>query len=408
MSNLRNKLMAMVGVESLDTEVVQEGEVVTQPLDADVQIAVEQELADATTDYEESNRLTREFLEEQQAKEEAKEELITVVEGIEAFFNEEFKPEAFNILMRHANRVAERAGVELPVTVSGMESMSSAEIYLQVRTGLEGFVDTLKGGAETLKKLIIQAYEYMKRVLINFINNFRALENQIKHTQARIRAGVEILDTIQLGAWDRYINLRYNRPFNITDLQPLVVLASEFNNVKLLGAVANNDAECTDTIQLMKQSITKRNLRPIREAHTPTGEGYYYDFGNMRVSISVPKDCSLGEKALHDFRASSKVYREVTKGQEKAVFGSTQAMDQELGKLLTFTKGVITKFNTMSQQLDSERDLLISATKVASGGISASKVGTAAANKRRLISVCEENVLGGCAALHKLVQAHIK
>ena len=197
--NTRFKLMSIMGAESLfdgnptqaevtqslQTHIIdnvfggtQEKVIDNEPnIEANpeaVELQTHIELAGATTDLEESDKLVREFIKQEEQQQAALEDLEVAVSGIESLFKGEFDPNAYRVMMKHATRCANRAGVELPISVDGMESMSSANLYLNVRQGMEGFLDSVKQGAKDAKAFFIKLYNLLIDMVRDKFNEVRS------------------------------------------------------------------------------------------------------------------------------------------------------------------------------------------------------------------------------------------
>lgn len=197
--NTRFKLMSIMGAESLfdgnptqaevtqslQTHIIdnvfggtQEKVIDNEPnIEANpeaVELQTHIELAGATTDLEESDKLVREFIKQEEDQQAALEDLEVAVSGIESLFKGEFDPNAYRAMMKHATRCANRAGVELPINVDGMESMSSANLYLNIRQGMEGFLDSVKQGAKDAKAFFIKLYNLLIDMVRDKLNEVRS------------------------------------------------------------------------------------------------------------------------------------------------------------------------------------------------------------------------------------------
>lgn len=184
--DVRFKLAALAGLESMTKEEVAadlQNHIVDNVFDTHTELTpdesvveqkVNEALAEATSDVKESSKLAETYLDQEEKRLIALSDLEEAVSGVESLFEGEFSHTAYNHLMRHADRCAKRAGVTLPIKLDGMESMSSASIYLETRNGLEGFMDSVKQGFKDTKAFFIKLYNMLIDMVRDKFNEVRS------------------------------------------------------------------------------------------------------------------------------------------------------------------------------------------------------------------------------------------
>ncbi|QAU04325.1 hypothetical protein [Photobacterium phage PDCC-1] len=421
--NTRFKLAALAGLESMSAEEmttdlqnhiienVFTGDSELTPDEAVVGQKINQALAEATSDVEESSKLAETYIEQEEKQEQALTDLGEAVAGVEALFEGEFSQTAYNHLMRHAERCAKRAGVELPVKLDGMESMTTASIYLETRNGLEGFMDSVKEASTKAKDVVISVFRYLMELVTGWIGQFSSLSEKIKHAIVKADKATDLKDEIKLGKWDRWLDVANKPVFDTVSLFRLLGVALNVAPVSLVDVVMEQDpnAKTIDlgSVKALTEAITQLPMKKLSPDASKQIESYQFDIANVKVTYTVPH---AQNESLDVFKAFGMYSEQNADGKEtttKAIYKDPRNLVTELRSLLKFVENTKNNFEKMHSGLRSERDRLIGVINSGTGGMNKTKLTSALSTKRKIITHTERLIFNLVEAKCDLLKAHI-
>lgn len=416
----RTKLAAIAGlegmtrdetVESLQSTIItnvfgggQDTEL--EPPEEISEIQVNQALAEATSDVEESSKLVEAYIEQEEEHAEAVADLEQAVTGIESLFEGEFSQVAYQSLMSHAARCAKRAGVELPVKLDGMESMSSATVYLETRNGLEGFMDSVKDTGKKLKELVITVYNYLMDMIKGWIGQFKNLSDKTKLAIVKADKCEDVKAEIRLGRWNRWLDAANTPVFEIIKLFKPLGVALNTSTVSL-NDVVTDEGSSLASVKAMVKSISDLPMKKVSGDSSKLTEGYQFDIGNMSVTYTVPHPDNSTSDAFKVFAVNLKQNAEAKEATTKAVYRDLQAVKTELHSVLKFVDGTKDNFEKIHNALRNERDKLVALVNATDGGKNKTKVMNAISAKRKIITDTERLIFNLAEAKCDLLKAHL-
>lgn len=173
---------------------------------AEIEVALEEnraDLAEAIVEVQELGAEVEALAEELEEHEEAHEELAEEVAGLESMLGSgQYSSNGFARGYARAQRLNAKLGGRNFNTL-GAESISDASSARMASvTGVEGFMDTLKGGAS-------KAIEYIRHIFNTVINFFvgmfstaAGLEKRAKSIKARLGRETKLKEKVKLGKWN--------------------------------------------------------------------------------------------------------------------------------------------------------------------------------------------------------------
>ncbi|QCW23253.1 internal head protein [Vibrio phage USC-1] len=414
MMNTRFKLATIAGLEALSGDINPE-ELQTHTTDGElsaddavIENQINYEMSEATSDVKASMEIAEEFSNRQLKQEQAVTDLEAAVEGLEKFFEGEFSLEGYKVLMNHASRCATRAGVELPIKLDGMESMTSASVYLETRNGLEGFMDVVKKAGTDFKNVIITIYKYFRDVIKGWLAQFGGMESKIDHALKLLSKTNTLNSEIKVGKWNRYLDINKKRLFKTSDLHPLATMANETGKVKLTDVLTPQDLpdQKYPSVDTLSDVIVNRDLEYDRRNSGENIELYTLEIANLCLRFTIPGRVAKGIGAFEDFKVLPKEIDGVDVSTHSALFSDKRMIEQELKEMLTFVKSVKKTFETIDRELVQERDTLVATARTLPNGVSRRSIIIASSAKRRVISGCETAVYNLLDAKYSALRAH--
>lgn len=460
MGKTHHLLASMMGVESLDTQAQVQHEDLPEASEEVTELKTQIALAEATTDVKESEALVEEFIKEEQSKAAAIEELQECVNGVEGLFAGEFSYKAYTVLMKQADRAAKRAGVELPVSVEGCESMTSASIYLQTRAGLEGFMDTVKQKMGDVKKFLIALYNSIMEWLKSKFGLANKRGTQIAALKQAFKSGKtryndpnygkaedasssdqKLLDgpkgspgmlalphrkdntpkyefsKIQLGPWNRVLDVENYGVPNSRSYIKLVDMIDSLEDLKMRDLVLGDHNKAVSTLRSFSSSATAvRGDNITKDVNGVKCVIKTTELGAFDLTITIPDssnhydDLAAISKAVSVISSKRELVNESakTEGTTDIIYKTEDAVLQMLDKLADVNDDISKRYKEQISRLNSERDFIVSGLEEGtSAGIRA--MVTKVSEAKRSIANDVNQVINNVLIAHiECIKAHVK
>lgn len=393
----------VAGCESLDpsTNTTEEIPAVVEPT------AEEKALVEAEEKLNEAEQHLGEVLQQEQDHQETVKAAEEAIAGLESMFQGEFDETVYRQHVGTLQGIGERTQIPLSVTVAGMESLSSAQIYLNTVNGLESFMDSLREAGKTIKELVIKAYNALLDLLRSFKNLFLGLNSKLENTKKRLDAVDEIKPKAKLGKWNKYLGAEEYSPADIGSMKILTELMDKVSKVKIRDMASLDDAARKKAVDELAYLIAdgKGFIQSKPVDRTTNKEMYYMRIGNTEFEYTIPMR-SLPVDSLLSFAFELKFMKEVKDSGEAKVYLDKRHMADDLNETIEFAKQARDTFDGLDKVLKQERDSLVAAThdpKI----IDRAMLLEAIKIKRSLIEKTERNIFHILEAKNSLFSAHL-
>lgn len=190
------------GAEELDLAAGGEGVV-----DA-VEEVVRAEVAEIAVVVEEQSQAIEALADEVASMDDAVEELVENVEGLESLLNSgNFNSLAFSKLYNRGVVLANKLGGDISGDRMGAESITDASTaQMMARNGMEGFMDTVKDYGKKAIEFIKHIFNTVINFFVSIFNQADGLARRVEQLKKRIDGGAALKDTIKLGGWNVYFD----------------------------------------------------------------------------------------------------------------------------------------------------------------------------------------------------------
>ncbi|AGB07235.1 hypothetical protein [Vibrio phage VP4B] len=413
--SIRNKLSAMAGMESLSRDEVTDdlhktivenvfgdGDQNLSPSIEAEQQQVDEALADATTDVEESVKLVETYLEQEQSQEEAVQDLHKAVDGMEQLLMTEYTPATLNALTRHTERCAKRVGIPFTLGVSGMESFTPASVYLAMRDGLESLgnverdnVGSIKGGYERLTHICDDVEKRFDRLLVN-----------LELLRKRLKDNPEIKSEIALGEWNKWLDVRDRTPRPIVRLVNLMEVEYILDRIKVLDLIAKDDLTSAKAQELLSKDV-KKSVDVSRE-RTEDGKNHTtweFRFNTACFYFDLPNQNGTSLEALKVYNLRMEPATDRYNSKSKNVYQHLDTMFSELDEMISIAEDTRSTYVDWRKSLKTESGMVVSALQ--SGKVDPSKALAYIGLHNRFMVTAQRGIFEVISAYEHLFRAHI-
>ncbi|QCW23250.1 internal head protein [Vibrio phage USC-1] len=179
-----------MGLESLDTRSEETSELVTDVKLKQSGIEVNKQLKVLET---ETDTIV--------SQDEDLESLADAVEGMEALIKSgETNTPVFSLLYRHAERLHVKLGGNPTTPRSGNENLTLKSLEAHAIVGFEGFMDTVKGGADNFVTFIKKIIAYIKDLFLDWFSSEKQIKSKVEKLKRRL-ANKGVAKEVKVGAW---------------------------------------------------------------------------------------------------------------------------------------------------------------------------------------------------------------
>ncbi|UVD32092.1 hypothetical protein [Vibrio phage phiKT1028] len=417
--NIRNQLASLAGMEgfgsmsrdevtddlhqSIIKNIFNTGDKdnLSPPTDLEQQ-KVDETLAAATTDLNESEKLVELYLEQEQAQEEAVQDLHKAVDGMEQLLMTEYTPEVLNVLTRHTERCAKRAGVPLALGVSGMESFTPASVYLAMRDGLESLanverdnVGSIKGGYERLTHICDDVEKRFDHLLVN-----------LQLLMKRLKNNPEIKSEIVLGEWNKWLDVRDRAPRKIVRLVNLMEVEYILDRIKVLDIVSKDDLTSAKAQELLSKDIKKSvDVSRDRTEDGKNHNAWEFRFNTACFYFELPNQNGTSLEALKTYNLRMQPYGGRINDKAKKVYQSVNEMESELEEMISIAEETRSTYVDWRKTLKTEGGMVVSAFK--SGKVDPSKALAYIGLHNRFMVTAQRGIFEIISAYGHLFRAHL-
>lgn len=359
--------LSVDGMESLTPEADTVTEVPEVIVDAE-----EQALEEAQQEIEKINTELMGVLEADANHEQSVAEAAEAIAGLESMFQGEFDEVVYRKHVGTLQAISERTEVPLPVTVDGMESLSSAQIYLNTMSGLEGFMDNLKALGKSIKETVIKVYNFLIGLVKTKAKEMKSTDKMIDDMIKELEShDGELKRTISLGPWYVGAEELYSKPGNTAhhkQLEGMIKVAGKIEVKEYM--CASFDRACEMVGDIAKEMAIAFDDKGVSRS-TPIIKT---NIGQREVTFKWAKGLSSTEKELsvkvNMFVLGMTPIR-LTKhkvGDEvESCFKSISEIKDMLGKLKTNNNLVEQLVFLFEKGLAKERDFLVAALNSENG-----------------------------------------
>lgn len=357
MNYARNKLMGLVGAEGYYEEDVCERplrECVGVDDDGEIRENLDfsnLELLELKQTNEEQTAVGRLYIKDTVARQEAREELVEAVEGVEALFKEGYTPEAYSILMRHANRCADRAGIKMPVNVNGCESLTEASVYVNHVQGTEGFLDTLKDVGRGVKDFIIKVYKFLVELIKGKVKEVSLSGRSLADLRDKLKTYKGTINpTTILGDWVHGLESTYKEGASIHSNIDMAIKILKFSEIMSVEQIMATPFDRVDIwFDFVGESFAQIGAKQVKRTATETT--YTLDVGKVGLTLTVGNNRVNNEKDLQTRLRATKLRSRFRR--------SDMAVGSEVPALFKSTQQVVDTLDINSKKLEEERTLLL-------------------------------------------------
>lgn len=393
----------VAGCESLDpsTDTIEELPAVVEPTEEEKALVEAEEQVEAATAELDATIQAEVNYQDQVAKAEH------AITGLEAMFTGDFDEAVYREHVGTLKAISETTEVPLTVTVDGMESLNSAQIYLNTMGGLESFMDGLKAVGKTIKELVIKAYNTLLDLLRSFKNLFLGLNAKLANTKSRLDAVDEIKPKAKLGKWNKYLGAEHFSPAEIRSMKILTELMVKVSKVKIRDMGSMDDTARKKSIDELAYLIADVNgfIQSKDVDRAANKEVYYMRIGNTEFEYTIPMR-SLPVDSLLSFGFDLKFTKTTKDSGEVKVYLDKRHMADDLDETIEFAKHARDTFDELDKVLKQERDSLVAAVhdpKV----MDRTMLLEAIKIKRSLIEKTERSIFHILEAKNSLFSAHL-
>ncbi|UVD32093.1 hypothetical protein [Vibrio phage phiKT1028] len=343
-------------------------------------------------------------------------EATEAISGLESMFQGDFDEAVYRKHVGTLQAISERTEVPLAVTVDGMESLSSAQIYLDTMNGLEGFVDNLKSAGKTIKQFIIQIYKYLKELFTSFVDHFKSIEKQLVETQRLLNNVDEIKGQITLNKkWNQALNIGEIPMIKVRDMSVLIEMAEDIGDVNIGQIVDKSTPLSSKAIKFFKERITQQPGVKLVGTATDKGpsstsvktEVYELIIGNVELGYFVPASLVEGIESVKAFEALEAIRPEVTGGVRESAYTGKREITQELHDLIGCASAAKAVFEKLKRDIDKERDALIARINDHDTFSDRNGVAAGVKAKRKYLETNENTLFKLLQAKNHCIRAHL-
>lgn len=393
----------VAGCESLDpsTDTTEEIPAVVEPTEE------EKALSEAQEKLNEAEQTLGEVLQQEQNHQATVKEAEEAIAGLESMFQGEFDETVYRQHVNTLQGISELTQIPLSVTVDGMESLSSAQIYLNTVNGLESFMDTLKAAGKTIKELVIRAYNALLDLLRSFKNLFLGLNAKLANTKKRLDATDEIKPKAKLGKWNKYLGTEHFSPAEIGSMKILTELMVKASEVKIRDMGSKDDVARKKAVDELAYLIANEYgfIQSKDVDRTANKETYYMRIGNTEFEYTVPMR-SLPVDSLLSFGFDLKFMKDTKDSGEVKVYLDKRHMADDLDETIEFAKHARDTFDELDKVIKRERDSLVAAVHNPES-MDRPMLLEAIKIKRSLIEKTERSIFHILEAKNSLFSAHL-
>lgn len=203
-----NILNRYKGFEELDLEnpVTTEGEV-TEIAEA----VVKGEIAEIQAELEQVGAEIDEIQSDVAEQDEAVEELAETVDGLESLLSSgQFNSTAFASMYNRASRLNAILGGR-SMDRLGAESLSdAATATVMARQGCEGFMETVKGWANSAIEAIKHIFDAIINFFVGLFSSADKLARRASQLETRLKSADKVKEKVKLGNWNLFFNYEKN------------------------------------------------------------------------------------------------------------------------------------------------------------------------------------------------------
>lgn len=173
--------------------------------------SVRAEVAEVQVELEQVSQEIEELRAEVAQQDEAVEEIQEVVEGLESLINSgSFNSTAFASMYNRAAKLNTKLG-GTSVERCGVESMSdAATAQVMARSGMEGFMETVKGYAKKAIEVIKHIFNTVINFFVGMVSAAEKLSRRAEQLSTRLAAADKVKEKIKLGGWNALFDYEKN------------------------------------------------------------------------------------------------------------------------------------------------------------------------------------------------------
>ena len=183
----------------------------SEAAEAGAEDSVRAEIAEVQVELEQVSQEIEELRSEVAQQDEAVEEIQEVVAGLESLINSgSFNSSAFaNMYNRAAKLNVKLGGVS--IERCGVESMTdAATAQVMARTGMEGFMETVKGYAKKAIEVIKHIFNTVINFFVGLVSAAEKLGRRQEQLSTRLAATDKVKEKIKLGGWNALFDYEKN------------------------------------------------------------------------------------------------------------------------------------------------------------------------------------------------------
>lgn len=165
--------------------------------------AVRAEIAEVQVELEQQSAEIEELKAAVEEQDEAVEEIVEVIEGMENLLGTgQFNSTAFASLYNRASKLNTKLG-GVSMDRIGNESVSdAATAQIVARTGVEGFMETVKGWGEKAIATIKHIFQVIINFFVGLFSQAEKLSRRQAQLSAKLTATAKLKEKIKLGTWN--------------------------------------------------------------------------------------------------------------------------------------------------------------------------------------------------------------